>query len=73
MIAHTSHQPSGSYRFRQLARMEWIKLRAALAARCGRRGARDETAWTWWTLPSATAGCLAQRPRVFVLLPFVLT
>jgi hypothetical protein len=22
---------------------------------------RDETAWTWWTLPSAIAGCAAQR------------
>jgi hypothetical protein len=25
--------------------------------------ARDETAWTWWTLPPAIAGCLAQRYR----------
>jgi hypothetical protein len=23
--------------------------------------ARDETAWTWWTLPPAISGCLAQR------------
>jgi hypothetical protein len=22
---------------------------------------RDETAWTWWTLPPVTAGCFAQR------------
>jgi len=22
---------------------------------------RDETAWTWWTLPPATSGCLARR------------
>ena len=28
MTAHASHQPSGRYRFRQLARMEWIKLRS---------------------------------------------
>src|SRR6201996_903331 len=28
MIAPTSHQPPGRYRFRQLARMEWIKLRS---------------------------------------------
>ncbi len=25
--------------------------------------ARDETAWTWWTLPPAIAGCLAHRYR----------
>jgi len=24
---------------------------------------RDETAWTWWTLPSAIAGCLARTYR----------
>jgi hypothetical protein len=24
---------------------------------------RDETAWTWWTLPPAISGCLAQRYR----------
>ena len=24
---------------------------------------RDETAWTWWTLPPATSGCLAQKYR----------
>jgi ABC-2 type transport system permease protein len=28
MTARASHQPSGRYRFRQLARMEWIKLRS---------------------------------------------
>ena len=22
---------------------------------------RDETAWTWWTLPPAVAGCPAQK------------
>ncbi len=31
------------------------------AARSGDGVTRDETAWTWWTLPPATAGCLAQR------------
>jgi hypothetical protein len=41
MTAHTSHQPSGRYRFRQLARMEWIKL----------RGLRS----TWLTLAIAVA------------------
>jgi hypothetical protein len=25
--------------------------------------ARDETAWTWWTLSPAIAGCWAQRYR----------
>jgi hypothetical protein len=25
--------------------------------------ARDETTWTWWTLPPAIAGCVAQRYR----------
>src|ERR1700753_122594 len=28
MTARASHQPSGGYRFRHLARMEWIKLRS---------------------------------------------
>lgn len=41
MIAHTSHQPSGRYRFRQLARMEWIKLRSLRS--------------TWLTLAIAVA------------------
>ena len=34
-----------------------------LAARRGRRDGTDETAWTWWTLPPAIAGCLAQKYR----------
>jgi hypothetical protein len=41
MTAHTSHQPSGRYRFRQLARMEWIKLRSLRS--------------TWLTLAIAVA------------------
>src|SRR6201995_4065120 len=28
MTAHASHQPPGRYRFRQLAQMEWVKLRS---------------------------------------------
>ena len=28
MTARASHQPPGRYRFRHLARMEWIKLRS---------------------------------------------
>src|SRR6201994_3601868 len=41
MIAPTSHQPPGRYRFRQLARMEWIKLRSLRS--------------TWLTLAIAVA------------------
>jgi hypothetical protein len=35
---------------------------------------RDETAWTWWTLPPAISGCRAQRYRTCIpgLFPFVL-
>jgi hypothetical protein len=36
-------------------------LRAAWRRDGGDGVARDETAWTWWTLPPAIAGCLAQR------------
>ena len=32
-----------------------------LAATGETRWARDETAWTWWTLPPAIAGCPSQR------------
>ena len=41
MTAQTSHQPPGRYRFRQLARMEWIKLRSLRS--------------TWLTLAIAVA------------------
>src|ERR1700729_2499104 len=41
MTACASHQPSGRYRFRQLARMEWIKLRSLRS--------------TWLTLAIAVA------------------
>jgi hypothetical protein len=33
--------------------------------------ARDETAWTWWTLPAAIAGCMAQRYHVTDIGPFL--
>jgi hypothetical protein len=36
-------------------------LRAARQRDTGDGVARDETAWTWWTLPPAVAGCRAQR------------
>src|SRR5512142_2285719 len=36
-------------------------LRAAGRRDGGDGVTRDETAWTWWTLPPAIAGCLAQR------------
>ena len=36
-------------------------LRAAWQRDGGDLVTRDETAWTWWTLPPAIAGCLAQR------------
>jgi hypothetical protein len=38
-------------------------LRAARRRDGGDGVARDETAWTWWTLPPAIAGCLAQKYR----------
>ena len=38
-------------------------LRAAWRRDGGDGVARDETAWTWWTLPPAIAGCLAQKYR----------
>ena len=38
-------------------------LRAAWRRDGGDGVARDETAWTWWTLPPAIAGCLAQKHR----------
>jgi ABC-2 type transport system permease protein len=41
MTARASHQPPGRYRFRQLARMEWIKLRSLRS--------------TWLTLAIAVA------------------
>src|ERR1700723_225188 len=41
MTAHASHQPPGRYRFRHLARMEWIKLRSLRS--------------TWLTLAIAVA------------------
>src|SRR6516165_10663611 len=39
-------------------------LRAAWRRDGGDGVTRDETAWTWWTLPPAIAGRLAQRPRM---------
>ena len=36
-------------------------LRAARQRDGGDGVTRDETAWTWWTLPPAIAGCLARR------------
>ena len=39
----------------------WV--RAAWRRDGGDGAARDETAWTWWTLPPAVAGCFAQRYR----------
>ena len=38
-------------------------LRAAWQRDGGDGVTRDETAWTWWTLPPAIAGCLAHRYR----------
>jgi hypothetical protein len=37
------------------------ELRAAWRQDGGDGAARDETAWTWWTLPPAIAGCPARR------------
>jgi hypothetical protein len=38
-------------------------LRAAWRRDGGDGVARNETAWTWWTLPPAISGCLARRYR----------
>src|SRR5256885_16726239 len=38
-------------------------LRAARQRDGGDGTGRDKTAWTWWTLPPAIAGCLAQKYR----------
>src|SRR5713226_1783219 len=41
-------------------------LRAARPRDRGDGVARDETAWTWWTLPLGIAGRLAQRSRTCI-------
>jgi hypothetical protein len=59
--------PSGRGAFCVLGTV--VKRVAATALRAARQRdggdgvTRDETAWTWWTLPPAIAGCLAQRYR----------
>jgi ABC-2 type transport system permease protein len=45
MTAHAARIPAGHYRFRHVARMEWIKLRSLRS--------------TWWTLLITTAGAIA--------------
>jgi ABC-2 type transport system permease protein len=45
MTALAARAPAGRYRFRHLARMEWIKLRSLRS--------------TWWTLVIAVAGAIA--------------
>ena len=45
MTAITARVPSGRYRFRHVARMEWIKLRSLRS--------------TWWTLVITVAGAIA--------------
>ena len=42
MTAHAARIPAGHYRFRHVARMEWIKLRSLRS--------------TWWTLLITAAG-----------------
>jgi hypothetical protein len=44
-------------------------LRAAWQRDGGDGVIRDETAWTWWTLPPAIAGCPAQRYRKCIPVP----
>jgi hypothetical protein len=44
-------------------------LRAARRRDGGDGVTLDETAWTWWTLPPATAGRLAQRYRKCIPVP----
>jgi ABC-2 type transport system permease protein len=44
MTASTARVPAGHYRFRHVARMEWIKLRSLRS--------------TWWTLAIAVAGAI---------------
>jgi hypothetical protein len=49
-----------------LSRVAKTRLRAAWQRDGGDGVTRDETAWTWWTLPSAIAGCPAQRSRRYI-------
>jgi hypothetical protein len=66
----TSFRRSGPFPGRERAfcvsgtvvkRVAATALRAARQRGGGDGVTRDETAWTWWTLPPAVSGCLAQR------------
>ena len=49
MTALTRRVPPGRYRFRHVARMEWIKLRTLRS--------------TWWTLVVTAAGAVGMASR----------
>jgi hypothetical protein len=66
----TNFRRSRPFPSRERAFCVWgtvVKRVAATALRAARQRdggdgvIRDETAWTWWTLPPAISGCLAQR------------
>jgi hypothetical protein len=57
-----SYQEEGLWRFRRVAKhVAATRFRGPRQRDGGDGVARDETAWTWWTLPPAIAGCLAQK------------
>jgi len=59
-----SYQEEGLWRFRRVAkRVAATRFRGPRQRDGGDGVTWDETAWTWWTLPSAIAGCLAQKYR----------
>jgi len=57
-----SYREEGLWRFRRVAKhVAATRFRAPRQRDGGDGVTRDETAWTWWTLPPAIAGCLAQK------------
>ena len=57
-----SYQEESLWRFGRVAKHVAAARSRAPRQRDGGDGvARDRTAWTWWTLPPAVAGCFAQR------------
>jgi hypothetical protein len=59
-----SYQEEGLWHFRRVAKhVAATRFRAPQQRDGGDGVLRDETAWTWWTLPPAISGCLAQKYR----------
>ena len=59
-----SYQEEGLWHSRRVAKyVAATRSRAPRQRDWGDGVLRDETAWTWWTLPPAISGCLAQKYR----------